>query len=542
MKRFGMLALLAALPLAAGEVKAPVTGAIIFKNGVSAVRRTVDPGKEREFDLACDIVPLQGSLWFTGPVVSVVRREVKKPVGGTYPVSNITKTYAGKPVTLTIASGNAQPDREISGVVWDPDEGKNTPMLNEHFVWLKLSGGEFLMISRHAIRTFRTAGVPQPAPLPEKIDRRPEWRFTLAEAASAPVQIDCLSQGLSWQSACRIELGKANKMTLSLDAEIVNHLADLDGTPVWLASGYANFINANRPSPMAMIQPDPNAGPLPAQFTGAFSNQITMQLNEMGVPKAPAPDSHRRYLAPPSADFGAGATGETEDISLTALGPVTLKKGEVCHRVLRRAETGYERLVHWVIRARRDADRGRTTGRGEADIPMDALRFTNPFDTPITTSPLEILDGGVVLAQVSIPWVNPKQLATVDVTRALSVTGKVVEYELPTEDFRRAEAVFQSIQRNKEGRIVSGWIAGSRYRVTDVQGELRLKNYRKLPARVLIELDYSGEFVSADCFPKREILDRSGSVNPCERLIWDLTLPAGEEKVLKYRYTLFVNF
>ena len=537
MKRIGMLALLAVLPLAAEEVKAPVTGAIIFKNGVSAVRRTVEPGKAREFDLACDIAPLQGSLWFTGPVVSVVRREVKKPVGGTWPLSNITKTYAGKSVTLSVVSGNNQPDREISGVVWDPDEGKKTPMRNEQEVWLKLAGGEFLMISRHSIRSVRFAGVPQAAPLPEKIDCRPEWHFTLAEAATAPVRIDFLSEGLSWQNACRIELGKANKMTIAMDAEIVNNLADLDRVPLYLASGYANFINAGRKSPMTMIQPDAEAGPK-FEFSQQFANQVSMQLREANADFAP----HRRYNEPPSAGFGAEATGETEDISLAAIGPVTLKKGEVCHRVLKQAETGYERLVHWVVRARRNADYGRTNGNGKSDIPMDALRFTNPFDAPITTSPLEIRDGGVVLAQVRIPWVNPKQVATVDVTRALSVTGKVVEYEIATQSFQRAEEVFHSIQRNKEGRIVAGYIAGTRYRVTDVQGEVRLKNYRKLPARILIELDYSGEFVSADGGPKREVLDRSGSVNPCERLTWDLTLPAGEEKVLKYRYTIFVNF
>ena len=540
MKRIGMLALLAVLPLAAEEVKAPVTGAIIFKNGVSAVRRTVDPGKAREFDLACDIAPLQGSLWFTGPVVSVVRREAKKPVGGTYPLSNITKTYAGKSVTLTVVSGNNQPDRELSGVVWDPDSEKKTPMLREQNVWLKLAGGELLMIDRPSVRSVRFAGIPQAAPLPEKVDRRPEWHFTLAEAATAPVQIDFLSEGLSWQNACRIELGKANKMTIAMDAEIVNNLADLDNVPLYLASGYANFINAGRKSPMTMIQPDAEAGPNQSAqyaFNLQFANQVS-SLQEAGADVA----AHRRYNSAPPAGFGTEATGETEDISLAAIGPVTLKKGEVCHRVLKQAETGYERLVHWVVRARRNADYGRTNGNGRADIPMDALRFTNPFDTPITTSPLEILDGGVVLAQVRIPWVNPKQVVTVDVTRALSVTGKVVEYEIATQSFQRAEEVFHSIQRNKEGRIVSGWIAGSRYRVTDIQGEVRLKNYRKLPARILIELDYSGEFVSADGAPKRDVLDRSGSVNPCERLTWDLTLPAGEEKVLKYRYTIFVNF
>ena len=541
MRGLVFLAVLAALPLAADEVKAPVTGAMIFKNGVSAVRRTVDPGKNTEFDLACDIVPLQGSLWFSGPVVSVVRREAKKPVAGTYPLSNITKTCAGKTVTLTVAAGFNQPSREITGVVWDPDAGKTEtkrPPQYEQNVWIKLANGEFLMLNRGNIQSVRFSGVPQAAPLPEKLDRRPEWRFTLSEAASRPVLIDCLSRGLSWQSAYRIELGKDNKMTLAMDAEIVNNLADLENVPLYLASGYANFINANRQSPMAMVQP--SEAVRQAEFDGFTNNQMAMGA-DAEMPRAGyAP---RKYKAAAPAAFGAEATGETEDISLTDVGKVTLKKGEVCHRVLKQAEAKYERLVHWTIRARRSAEYGRPVGQAQS-VPMDALRFTNPFDTPITTSPLEILDGGVVLAQVRIPWVNPKQVATVDVTRALSVTGKVVEYDVPAQEtsLKRAEEAFYSIERNRGGKVVAGWIAGSRYRVTEVQGEIRLKNYRKLPARMLVEQDFVGELVSADGEPKKEVLDRTGSVNPSARLAWDLTLAPGEEKVLKYRYSLFVNF
>ena len=95
------------LSIGADEVKAPVTGAMIFKNNISAVRRTVDAGKLTRFELAETIVPLQGSLWFTGPVQSVIRKEGKKPISGKYPLSNIVKTFAGQSVTLTVKSGSS---------------------------------------------------------------------------------------------------------------------------------------------------------------------------------------------------------------------------------------------------------------------------------------------------------------------------------------------------------------------------------------------------------------------------------------------------
>ena len=544
MKKFFCAAgLFVALAVSAAEIKAPVTGVMIFKNGVSAVRRTADPGRDTEFQLACNLVPLQGSLWFTGPVVSVVRKNVRKPVPGKYPLENITKTFAGKTVTLILSNGNG-PAQEISGVVWDPDPkpeklqpGRPLP-LHESVVWIKRNDGSMEMVQRHRILGVRAPDVPKAANLPEKSDLRPVWLFSLSKPAKRPVEIDYLSQGLSWQSAYRIELKNASGMTISQDAEIINNLDDLNKVTLYLASGYANFINRNQNSPMAMVQPSA----LPSvryEFSNQFSNQFAM--SNVNAPRynrkaAYAADS----IAMETASFGVSGTEETEDISLLPIRDFTLKKGEVCHRVLSSAETSYERLVYWKIAAKRQADNGYAVG-GAVSVPMDALRFKNPFDTPITTSPLEILDGGVVLAQVRIPWVNPKQTATVEITKALSVSGKILEYEVPAQSLERAEKTFTSLERNRAGKVIVGWLGPWRYRVTDVQGEIRLKNNRKQPARILIELDYSGALVSAEDAPKETMLDRSGSVNPRACLTWDIRLGAGEEKIIKYRYNLFMR-
>jgi len=40
----------------------------------------------------------------------------------------------------------------------------------------------------------------------------------------------------------------------------------------------------------------------------------------------------------------------------------------------------------------------------------------------------------------------------------------------------------------------------------------------------------------------QEQRDRTLSINPNSRLSWELTLPAGAEKVLNYRYNVFVRF
>ena len=513
------------LSIGADEVKAPVTGAMIFKNNISAVRRTVDAGKLTRFELAETIVPLQGSLWFTGPVQSVIRKEGKKPISGKYPLSNIVKTFAGQSVTLTVNQGQNS-YREMTGTVWDPDLEKNQDAQDQSVVWLKLSDGQFVMIARHLITGIRVNGQPKPAALPEKFDKRPVWEFTLSAPAQEPFFVDYLTNGLSWQSAYRMELGKDHKMNIAMDAEIVNNLADLSDADLFLASGHAHFSNSGT-SPMAMTQSATGAvEPVARQYT-AFRKA---RFNNADAAVAAAP-------AAGIAEFGVDATGETADISLLPLRKFTLKKGEVCHRVLERAETSFERLVQWLIPARRNPDNGRNFRSDHAE-PMDALRFKNPFDKPMTASPVEILDGGMVLAQVNIPWINRGETAVVDITRAQTVSGKVVEYDVPPQNTDRAEQILENIVRNKKGLVVSGTLAGYNYRITDVQGELRMKNHRKSPTRILIKLHYAGTLVSADGSPENTMQDSNLSINPQSCLTWEMELPGNTEKVLKYRYNV----
>ena len=99
--------------------------------------------------------------------------------------------------------------------------------------------------------------------------------------------------------------------------------------------------------------------------------------------------------------------------------------------------------------------------------------------------------------------------------------------------------MFDSVVRNKYGQIISGVLAGRNYRVTDVQGELHLKNHREKAARILIKLNYAGTLVSADGNPENTMVDRGLSINPQTCLTWELELPARAEKVLKYRYNVF---
>ncbi len=540
MKHVCLFLFLLILSTFAEEVKAPITKAMVFKNGISAVQRTIAPPAETTFDLTGDIAPIQGSLWFSSPVVSVIRQEVKAPSPQYYPISDLTKSFAGKKVTLVVSKGNEE--KEITGTILDITIEKETNynLQSRNFpgsaVWIQRDEngkGVFEMIERNKIVGIRTEEKPQLVPLPDKMNLRPIWHLTLAQKANAPVQIEYLTKGLSWQSMYRIVLKDSQKMALSQDVEIVNQLDDLQDATLYLASGFANFPANGNHSPMAMILKKQRQ----TEDVFGVTNQQAYNGEVYYAPRAYKPA--RQGMGGDASAFGMEATGETEDISLLEVKNLTLKSSEVCHKVISSAETNYERLVHWQLFSKRPQNNGHQE-KTDSATPMDALRFTNPFSVPLTTSPIEIKDGGVVLAQVKVPWVNPKQSIVLDITRALSITGKALEYEVPAKSFKRAEEVFSTMSKNAKGEIISGQIGGRIYRVTDIQGELTLKNYRKNLAHILIEVDFAGTLVEADANPKDTILDRSSSVNPNSRLSWDLVLQPDTEQVIRYRYNTFI--
>ncbi|MPN23036.1 hypothetical protein SDC9_170421 [bioreactor metagenome] len=160
----------------------------------------------------------------------------------------------------------------------------------------------------------------------------------------------------------------------------------------------------------------------------------------------------------------------------------------------------------------------------------DAVRFKNPLESPITTAPIEIVDGGKLLGQTTIKWVNPGEETLVRITKALTVSGIRSEYE--------AEDKGGSL---KGGREVINF-AGYNYRKTSVDGEIKLRNFRSSPAKVIAKLQYSGEFISAEGEPKSRLLE-SGvySVNPRRELTWEFTLKPGEELTCKYKYSVMIR-
>jgi len=121
-------------------------------------------------------------------------------------------------------------------------------------------------------------------------------------------------------------------------------------------------------------------------------------------------------------------------------------------------------------------------------------------------------------------WTNAGEETVLRVDKALSVRTRSLENE-----------------DAKEGNRDLVWVGARQYRKTFVDGELTVNNHRKETIQLVIRRRFSGDLASAEGEPKTALREEGAySVNKRNELFWNVALKPGEERKLKYRYSVLV--
>lgn len=531
----------------------------LFKNGLAVIRATFPVSGSGLY--RWDKVPraVHGSFWMEsdGQVsVQSTTRVVQTVDESDTPTGVLQQDLAGKTVTITSRSTGVSPAAGVKGVIlpitppawekaWDTDYGSLQP--NGGSPWygnrsaypftaaqIGTNPGNFLILtdaagSRHYIDFSSIADIEVAAssgPV-SRSEEKPVLVFDVREAPSdgGVVRVTWLAKGLAWMPAYQVDLTDPASLKIRQSAVVRNEMGDLSGTEVQLISGFPNVRFGAVDSPIwqgttlaAFFQQVNQSGTL---GSGALSNGLSQQMiysnSASSTPSQALPDS--------------GEQGNiSDDIHYESIGKRDLKAGDSLSLDIASANSAYNRVVEWVIpdprdasgRYRRDNSRGGPADSHD-DLPWDAVRFKNPFKFPMTTASAVVMESGRFRGQSLSEWVNPGQSTCLRITRALTVHTESSEVE-------------------EEGQREIVWIGGNDYQRTKVKGRLVVRNYRATEASLVIRGEFSGELLEADEDPEK-LLRAEGaySVNPRRQLEWNLKLPAGEEKVLTYRYSLLVD-
>jgi hypothetical protein len=152
------------------------------------------------------------------------------------------------------------------------------------------------------------------------------------------------------------------------------------------------------------------------------------------------------------------------------------------------------------------------------------VKFKNPLPFAMTTAPAAFTREGKFLGQQLSQWVNKGEETTLRITKALSIRTRATEQEAG------------------EGERQIVFIGGNDYRKVSVNAELSVHNQRKTETVISIKRQFSGDLAHAEEQPATKLREEGvWSVNRRQELRWTLTLKPGEEKTIKYGYSVLVD-
>jgi hypothetical protein len=521
-----------------------------FKNGLGFfvrqgnVKVTAGQGK-------IPFVPLAtlGTLWVAPNDAGASLEELvayRYTVPKTSNVNSLDQLVAantGKTVTVTY--NQKEYTGEILGLV-EPDEKNEKSPLPEEFgarIAVRPPPNLLLMKVEGRIVAMSTGGVSLMS-LPDMPNYRTQHneemrglRFRLKGAGeSANLTMGYLQKGIGWTPSYLISLQDEKTAQITMQAVVVNDVEDISNSDLFFVVGVPNFAYADIPSPMALEQSlaqlmqaasGMGTGTGGGAGGGRYSNAIMAQARSADQEYA---------VGAPEASFNA-TVGELvgapeEDLFLYTRSGVTLAKGERGTYNVFGSSVGFSHIYEWEIPDTSRVDPyGNANNNYNQNVPdrsalntvWHSLRLKNTTKFPWTSAPAMVISGTKPVSQDTLVY-TPKG-ATTSLKLTIATDVRTDRQELEVDRQPRVE------QR-----------PGRRYDVVTVEGTLKIKNFKSKDIDLTIRKAMLGTVISATDEGKSEKLAQAVSTeNPNSRIIWNLTLKAGEEKIITYRYKILIR-
>lgn len=317
-------------------------------------------------------------------------------------------------------------------------------------------------------------------------------------AQEADVGMVYLQKGLRWIPNYKVDIDGDGNAVVSLQATLINELADLADATVNLVVGVPSFAFKTTMDPMALQKVMAQLSPYfqeNADSQYAFSNAIMSQSARMTEYRQPPSAA----AAPAGMDLGPEVAGseKNEDLFIYTVRRVTMKKGERMVLPVTQFKLKYRDVYTLDIPFVPPVEVWRKFGSSQqAELArlfhspkvMHKIRLSNTGEAPLTTAPALILRGNKVLAQGMMTYTSVGGESDLDVTTAVDVSVKKSDEEL---------------KRTPNAAV---W-QGDAYGRIDLAGKITLTSYGRKPVEVEVIRNALGNVESADHDGKTEMVN-----------------------------------
>ena len=547
MRRFALFLLLLA-PLAArsGEVPDPElkpSAVAAFKNGLAFVVRQ---GEVRLDNGTGNLTSIPnatlGSLWIASNDAGasldevVAHRDQFSIPQNLTALTDVLLANAGKVVTIVDNSqkeytgeivGFRQPEKspDAAQELATSDRIVPQPHPTPEFLLLKSEGKLLALYFRNIARVALPA---DPVLQQSQQEERKALRFKIKGATThANLTMGYLEHGLGWTPSYLISLQDDKTAQITMQAVLVNDAEDLKGTDFFFVVGVPNFAYANIPSPMALQQS------LLEFMQAAYRADVNngRLSNALAAQKTAVDMAYESSAAPSFAATTEELQGvQEEDLFLYSRKNVTLARGERATYNVFSDNVGCQHIYEWSLEDQPRVDgfgnaqnNSNSSDRSAKDNVWHSLRLKNTTKFPWTSAPTLVISGTRPLSQDTIPYTPKSASSNLKLTIATDIRASHEENE---------------VERQKEIQRRHNY----NYDQVTVEGKLTVKNYKSKEVRLSIAAKVRGTVDSQTDEGKSEKLAEAIAVdNPLTRLTWEVTFKPGEERVIKYRYKVWLR-
>lgn len=336
-----------------------------------------------------------------------------------------------------------------------------------------------------------------------------------------------LEHGLGWTPSYLISLVDDTSAQMTMQAVVTDDAEDIQDAELFFVVGVPNLAYADTLSPMSLQQSLMDFikdAERDRKSFGGLSNTIAGQMIAFDERAASAPISL-------TTSVDEMSSAPEEDLFLYNRSDVSLAKGERASYNVFSGNVAYEHLYSWEVE-----DQPRVDGFGNvigtnpnspdgsrADSVWHAIRLKNSMKFPWTSAPALVISGDKPLSQDTLPYTPKGATSTLKITVATDIRAGHEEREVARQ---------QEVTHRR----------GYNFDLVTVEGRLKVKNYKSREVKLSIGKNLRGktEFQSNEG-QSMQLGEGIESDNPRSRLTWEMTLAPGQERVVTYRYKIWVR-
>ena len=333
----------------------------------------------------------------------------------------------------------------------------------------------------------------------------------LKDAKDQRIDMAYLQKGITWLPSYFIELKPQNKGKLSLEANLLNDIEDIENAEINFAVGIPSFSFKHVSEPLFSTKTIWEIlRELGNQQIQEFSANI--QMNVMSQSTYRSREETSEYV--PEME-GVGG----EDLYFYKKQKISLKKHGRLKTQLLKMDFEYQDVYSCELE--QNAASRSYNSDTKSNIVWHSIRFKNTSEHPFTT--------GTVFFKKE----DKEQIAL--------VSQNQLDYTPKNEFVTAKMTVAPDIMITSNDIEISRKSVGNDY-LLNIDGEINVVNYKAFAVDLIVERKVIGTMLDSD--KKWEVkskLDTYNSMNPTNSVVWKLKIPAGKSAKVKYKYKIMVD-